>query len=66
MEWKTITKFPLYECSFDGKIRKKDTKRISKAKPNKSGYIRITLKKEFCKHVTVAVHRMIAETWLDK
>ncbi len=55
-----------YEVSSLGRIRNKKSGYVSKRKPKPSGYIQITLTRDDKKVQTVAVHRLVAKTFLPK
>jgi hypothetical protein len=62
-QWKTV--FDLYEVSDLGNIRMKETGRLlSTKKPDFLGYCRVNLKVDG-KNTTKAVHRIVAEAFID-
>lgn len=64
IEWKIIPGFPNYECSKNGDIRNKTTKRVLKPQINEKGYARMNLKLENGKPKNIQVHGAIAKTWI--
>jgi len=64
-EWHSAADFSLYEVTRDGRLRHRETRRISKLKAHPSGYIRPQLYKDDRKtRVTIGLHRLIAQTFL--
>ena len=61
--WKTLDKFSNYEISSLGDIRNIKTQRILKYGCSSKGYLRTTLRHEG-NTVTVAAHRLVAETYI--
>lgn len=62
VKWKTISKYPNYECSNTGLVRRKDTKHVQTGGKNRR-YLRVKLFNENGGYGYDA-HRIIAETWL--
>lgn len=66
-EWRDIAielGFSRYQVSSLGRLRNKKTMRISQAKPNQGGYIRVALVHDSGKTPTVHLHMLIAKTFI--
>lgn len=64
--WKTINNFSNYEISKNGEVRNKNTKKVLKGRPSKSGYLQVSIKNDTTKKFTNKyTHRLVAEAFLD-
>lgn len=68
--WKRIPGFSLYEASDLGEIRTHNWKnkgitRVMKPALDAGGYLRTVLKSDDGKYVTIKVHRIIAQTFIE-
>lgn len=61
--WKTIKKYPNYEVSTHGRVKKKSNGRILKATNDSRGYPAVTILDKYGQH-TKNVHRLSAETFI--
>lgn len=64
-EWKTILRYPNYEVSNRGNVRRKGARKNLAIDPNSNGYSRVQLC-EGGASKRVFVHRLVAEAFLDK
>lgn len=63
-EWKIISRFPKYEVSNRGRVRKIKTNKILFLKNHSSGYKQVTIQ-ESNKKYYLYVHRLVAEAFID-
>jgi hypothetical protein len=64
VEWKQIKNYN-YEVSDDGQVRNKESKKILTQRNNTQGYKIVDIQVEK-KNRTIAVHRLVAETFLGE
>ncbi len=64
-EWKQIAKAPLYEVSTVGDIRRVDNKKRVISHKDPDGYYRARLFNAEGKRITLKIHRIVAETFLE-
>ena len=62
--WKTSNKYPNYEVSSEGRVKKKSSGKILTATDDSRGYPAVTILDSNGQH-TKNVHRLVAETFLD-
>lgn len=63
-EWKIISKFPKYEVSSLGRIRKISTNKLLYLKDHTAGYKQVIIQ-EANKKYYLYVHRLVAEAFID-
>lgn len=65
-EYKAHPKYYKYEVSNLGNIRNIKTHKVLKKRFDRDGYEKINLSNNESKKTTFLVHRLVAETWIDK
>lgn len=63
-EWRTVPGFDNYLCSRTGFVKNKKTGRILKPADDSDGYPKVTLTNSLKKKHCIAVHRVVATTYL--
>lgn len=63
--WRVIKRWPTYQVSDRGRVRRKDTRRIRKLQVQSgTGYLTVRLTRPGGEYVTLAVHVAVAEAFL--
>jgi hypothetical protein len=64
-EWRPVRDFDNYEISNLGRLRNKRTMRVSKGCLDKQGYISVKLYRDGVPALSVGIHRLMAEAFID-
>lgn len=62
VEWRVIPSFPAYEASANGEIRRRDSGRLKRCRPEKNGYLKVKIWMDG-EETACWVHRLVCEAF---